>query len=651
MFNQSLGIRTRSRRSLRRALMASAFRRARRFRQDEDGGLIILALFFFVAMVMVSGLAVDLMRFETARVINQATMDRAALAAAGLAQPLDPKDVVIDYYVKAGRPAPDRDDIVVEESYVGGVLDANGVPIPGQEGELVSRQVQIVSSVTSPNYFTKWANINGIFGDDFEARGRDRAAEVTQFQSVAGSTALERIQNVEISLVVDISGSMGSNRRLTNLKTAAKEFIDTVVDEEREEGITSMSIIPYHAVVVTGDLIDYLNADGETVTVQNPPAHPGAITSYNTTHDFSTCIRFDDEDFNTTAIDANTPLERIGHFKEGGDSYNQPGVTERWCNEQRPGILVHETRVQPLKDHIDSLTANGWTAVDLGVKWGAALLDPALRPVVADMIEDGIIDERAENRPNDYAPTETLKVLVIMTDGENTVQRDLKDEFKNGPSRIWYSRDAWSTRSTSNSCRNPPAWSPSAANRPSASSATSCRTARYDSNLDRNLTWRDGFFVEMPQNGTSTRWFRPGHWNTSNDNRWVSVNTFNSFTDMRQIDYITLHHWFAEEDIADWFFQNADNTAHDAHEDSLTDFTGYTDADDRMEDICDAVKEQAGVLIFTLAFEAPAAAKPVMKYCATGGADGGFYYETSGTGISDAFRSIAGQITQLRLTQ
>jgi hypothetical protein len=40
-----------------------------------------------------------------------------------------------------------------------------------------------------------------------------------------------------------------------------------------------------------------------------------------------------------------------------------------------------------------------------------------------------------------------------------------------------------------------------------------------------------------------------------------------------------------------------------------------------------------------------------MKYCATGGADGGFYYETSGTGISDAFRSIAGQITQLRLTQ
>ena len=460
MFSQSFGLKTRSRRSLRRALVATALRRTRRFRRDEEGGLIILALFFFLGMVMVSGLAVDLMRFETARVINQATMDRAALAAAGLAQPLDPKDVVIDYYVKAGRQAPDRDDIDVQESYVGGAFDEDGVPIPGQEGELVSRQVEIVSSVVSPNYFTNWVNINRLFGDDFEGHGRDRAAEVTQFQSVAGSTALERIQNVEISLVVDISGSMGSNRRLINLKTAAKEFIDTVVDEEREEGITSMSIIPYHAVVVTGPLLDYLNADGETVPVTNPPAHPGAITSYNTTHDFSTCIRFDDEDFNTVAIDANTPLERISHFHEGGDSYNQPSMSERWCNENRPGILVHETRVQQLKDHIDSLTDDGWTAVDLGVKWGAALLDPALRPVVAEMIEDNIIDERAENRPNDYEPTETLKVLVIMTDGENTVQRDLKDEFKNGPSRIWYSRDAWSTASTSNELPQSPGVEP-----------------------------------------------------------------------------------------------------------------------------------------------------------------------------------------------
>jgi len=609
----------------RHRLPAGIARRARRFRRAEDGGLIILSLFFFIGMIIAGGLAVDLMRFETARVINQATMDRAVLAAAGLDQELDPRDVVIDYYTKAGKPPPPRESIVVEESYVGGVMDADGNPMPGQEGELVSRMVSLRSPVVSPNYFTRiW---------DY--------TDVSEFRTTASSAALERIQNVEISLVVDVSGSMGSNRRLINLKSAANEFIDTVVDETRTEGITSMSIIPYHAVVRTGPMIDYLNADGGIVTVVNPPAHPGAITAYNTTHDFSTCLRFDDEDFETTVIDADMPLERIGHFHEGGDSYNQPTMSERWCDETRPSMLVHSTRVNDLKNHINSLNASGWTAVDLGIKWGAALLDPALRPVVTEMIEDGLISDRAENRPNEFEPTETMKVLVVMTDGENTVQRDLKQQYKNGPSRIWFSHEAWST---AQSCFT--SWQ--ASERPSD---TSCRYRRYDSQLGRNLTWRDGFFVEMPDNGINWRWYRPGHWNTSNDNRFEHQDFLNAYPDARQIDYITLHDWFAEDDIANFFFNGADNTERNRHRNALDNFTGYGAADERMKDICDAVKgQQPGVLIFTLAFEAPSGAKEVMKYCATGGADGGFYYETDGTGISDAFRSIAGQITQLRLT-
>lgn len=609
--------------TVRLQLPARIVGRARGFRRAEDGGLIILSLFFFIGMIIAGGLAVDLMRFETARVINQATMDRAVLAAAGLDQELDPRDVVIDYYTKAGKQPPAREDIVVAESYVGGVLDADGNPIPGQEGELVSRMVSLQSPVVSPNYFTRvW---------DY--------SDVSEFRTMAASAALERIQNVEISLVVDISGSMGSNRRLINLKSAANEFIETVVDETRTEGITSVSIIPYHGNVVTGPLIDYLNPENNVVAVANPPAHPGAITSYNTSHEYSSCVRFDDDDFDTVVIGAGTPLERKAHFKENGNSYNQPSMNQRWCNENRPAILLHSTSVAQLKNHINSLNANGWTAVDLGIKWGAALLDPAMRPVMAEMIEDGLISQRAENRPNEYAPTETMKVLVIMTDGENTVQRDLKQQYKNGPSRIWHSHDAWSTpQGCFDASANQLPW------------VTSCRSARYDGQLGRNLSWRDGFFVEMPNRSTSQRWFRPGHWNTSNDNRFYHADTLASLPDARQLDYITLHNRFAVRDIGDFFFNGADDTERNRHRNAVEQFTGYSAADQRQRDICDAVKAQPGVLVFTLAFEAPDGAKEVMKYCATGGANGGFYYETDGTGISDAFRSIAGQITQLRLT-
>ena len=50
---------------------------------------------------------------------------------------------------------------------------------------------------------------------------------ITELEAPATSTAEERVSNVEISLVLDISSSMLSNRRFTNLKPAARTFVDT----------------------------------------------------------------------------------------------------------------------------------------------------------------------------------------------------------------------------------------------------------------------------------------------------------------------------------------------------------------------------------------------------------------------------------------
>ncbi|TAG21449.1 MAG: hypothetical protein EAZ40_08960, partial [Rhodobacterales bacterium] len=55
-----------------------------RFRDDEGGSMAIIMIFTFLAMIIFGGIAVDVMRFETRRVAMQQTLDRAALAAAGL---------------------------------------------------------------------------------------------------------------------------------------------------------------------------------------------------------------------------------------------------------------------------------------------------------------------------------------------------------------------------------------------------------------------------------------------------------------------------------------------------------------------------------------------------------------------------------------
>ena len=73
-----------------------------RFARDEDGSLMLFGMCLFMLMLMLGGLAVDLMRYEQRRTALQQTIDRSVLAAASLTQDLDPEDVVNDYFEKAG---------------------------------------------------------------------------------------------------------------------------------------------------------------------------------------------------------------------------------------------------------------------------------------------------------------------------------------------------------------------------------------------------------------------------------------------------------------------------------------------------------------------------------------------------------------------
>jgi hypothetical protein len=55
-----------------------------------------------------------------------------------------------------------------------------------------------------------------------------------------------------------------------------------------------------------------------------------------------------------------------------------------------------------LKAFIDNLQADGNTSIDLGMKWGTALLDPSMRPVVTNMIANNKLSANVAGRPFDY---------------------------------------------------------------------------------------------------------------------------------------------------------------------------------------------------------------------------------------------------------
>jgi hypothetical protein len=71
------------------------------------------------------------------------------------------------------------------------------------------------------------------------------------------------------------------------------------------------------------------------------------------------------------------------------------------------------------------------------------------------------------------------------------------------------------------------------------------------------------------------------------------------------------------------------------------------DMDDQLEAICTLAKKN-GVIVYGIAFEAPTAGQQLISDCATSSSH---YYNATGLQISTAFRSIASNISQLRLIQ
>jgi Flp pilus assembly protein TadG len=78
----------------------------------------------------------------------------------------------------------------------------------------------------------------------------------------SSSEVLRASRNVEVAMVLDITGSM-SGSRLTDLKTAAKDLVDLVVQQEQTPFYSKVAIVPYSVGVNAGN---YANAVRGTLT-------------------------------------------------------------------------------------------------------------------------------------------------------------------------------------------------------------------------------------------------------------------------------------------------------------------------------------------------------------------------------------------------
>jgi len=552
--------------------------RAQKFGKDEDGAILILSLMLFVCMVVAGGLAVDLANHERTRTYMQTHLDNAVLAAASLSQGVDSEEVVMSYMSSAGL---DSDKVKVETSIeeIGGIL--------------VGRTVRATIGGGVNTRFFRFFDIDSL-GLNIE------------------SQATERVEDIEISLVLDMSGSMDnytsdwSGKKIDLLKASAKSFVDAVLSEA-EEGRVSISIIPYSTKVNAG---------------------PELLKHYNTTqeHNYSHCIDFDTEDYSSLSIETGTRLQRTGHFQFQAMSEHNMHQGQWTCRiDEGFDITPLSSSADDLKAQIDSLTAEGSTSIDMGAKWGLALLDPSAQGPVDSLISEGLIDPAFRGRPHPHKSQNNMKVLVVMTDGKNDDEFLLRPEYASGGTNVY--------RFIGGNGEGP------------FFTVESLEQGYYQDN--RNPYGETYFYAIHPEG--SDRF-----WDNNNLKEYSAYQRYGDYITERKLTWPEL--WNEMSPLYYTYNLIARQYNYSRYWDniSVNEFQKiYTRVypsvkDYRLRNICKAARE-AGIVTYTIGMDvADEPSLGLLKECASTEAH---YFDVDGMEIHTAFDMIAASISMLRLTK
>lgn len=530
--------------------------RATMFRRNEEGALIIFGLLLFVLLATMGGFAIDLMRYEERRTKLQNALDRCTLMATSLTNQLDPETVVLDCMAKSGLEGEVQDVQVTQGLNFRNVTARGSVP-------------------TRPIFM----HMMGI--DDFDA--------------LAAAGAEQRVNNVEIALVLDVSGSMSGNR-ITNLRAAASEFVQTLLANDTESRF-SVVIVPYNAQVNLG------------------PALRGKYNATNL-HGVANvnCLEIPGSFYSNIGISRTLPMAMAAFADVTSGTYGGTSYTPRtdtyaatmnpdvpFCRNTAANIVrLPSNDIAQLQSQINALQAAGNTSISLGMKWGVSLIEPGARPMFNELVNEGVIPAKFLGRPFDWGDGEAMKVIVLMTDGEHVTHSKTNDGVKTGVSPIW--------RSTGD--------------------------GNY-SILHTSRPMPDQYWVPHRSAWQATPWNSGGGVTRLNwENMWAA---------QRQS-------WIAWQLYAR-ALGTSDSTRMTAYTNAVSmmqsDYASVSLMNTQLQQSCTQAKLN-GVIVYGIAFEAPANGQTQISQCASSPAH---YFDAQGLEIQTAFRTIASNISQLKLTQ
>jgi Flp pilus assembly protein TadG len=193
-----------------------------------------------------------------------------------------------------------------------------------------------------------------------------RLMSVQSFRIVKSAQATYDAKDVELAMMLDVSGSMAGSK-LSDLKSAAQDLVDMLLSANESGAKNRIGIAPYSTAVNAG-----------------PYAHEAKGSGGNT------CVS-----------------ERSGPeaFSDAAPSISPVGAKASSCTPT--SVLPLTDDQDDVEERIAGLAAGGMTAGHLGIAWAWYLLSP-------NWAEFWSSDSPA----SPYHDPDTLKAIIVMTDGE-----------------------------------------------------------------------------------------------------------------------------------------------------------------------------------------------------------------------------------------
>lgn len=333
-----------------------------------------------------------------------------------------------------------RSDTDVARDYMTRIFDAKSGTLGTVSAAAAANSVTVTAAASLDTYFLTTLSLASL-------------------STTAASTATWASTSIEIALVLDNTGSMADNSKLTSLQSAARSLVDTVSAKASATYTIKFSLVPFSNFVKVGSTysnaawIDQGGASRSSYYDAYFSTHvdrlatftslgvswPGCVESRPSPYDiddtapttalpdtlFVPAFHPDEPDSGTYSYYANSYLSDQSYSYDwtrlvNAAKYTNPknkdfsnqSLYSNYPYPKGPGFLC---QVQPLqrltanytsvKSQISAMTAAGSTNIPEGIAWGFRTLSPK------GPFADGAA----------YSDIDTSKVMVMLTDGTNAI--------------------------------------------------------------------------------------------------------------------------------------------------------------------------------------------------------------------------------------